>query len=415
MRSSFSALHWSAQGVYRTAVTPSFSRLAASFHTRTNPLYRERDALLARREPVVDLISGHVTGQGLAYPHAVLESILADAARRARVYRPHPLGQPAARAAISAHYRSHGLAIPPERILLTPGTSLAYWYAFLALCDPGDEILTPRPSYPLFDEIARIAGVRTVAYRLDESRGWAIDLADLEDRMSPRTRAIVLISPHNPTGAVASAAELDALAAIATRHALPIIADEVFSEFLFGLDRLPRPADTSAPLVITLNGFSKMFALPGIKLGWMALSGDDDRVRPVLSALEAMSDAFLPVNEIVQAAVPMIFDEGRAFLSRYRREIARRKDATLAALSRSSSVSVVPPHGGFYPAVRVNTAMDDDDLALHLLRSSGCLVHPGFFYDLDPVHLVLSVTGNPETAEPALRRLVSALPGSAAS
>ena len=304
-------------------MTLSHSRLAASFQTQTNPLYRERDAMLARGEPVVDLISGNVTEQGLAYPQAVLESILTDAARRARVYRPHPLGQPEARAAISAYYRSHGLAIPPEQILLTPGTSLAYWYVFLVLCDPGDEILTPRPSYPLFDEIARIAGVRTTTYRLDESRGWAIDLADLEDRMSPRTRAIVLISPHNPTGAVAAAAELDALADIASRHALPIIADEVFSEFLFGLDRLPRPAATRAPLVITLNGFSKLFALPGIKLGWMALSGDAAAVQPVLTALEAMSDAFLPVNEIVQAAVPAIFAEGRDFLRDYRSEERR--------------------------------------------------------------------------------------------
>ena len=253
--------------------------------------------------------------------------------------------------------------------------------------------------------------MRTVAYRLDESRGWSIDLADLEDRISPRTRAIVLISPHNPTGAVASAAELDVLAEIASRHALPIIADEVFSEFLFGLDRLPRPAATRAPLVIALNGFSKMFALPGIKLGWMALSGDDEWVRPVLSAVEAMSDAFLPVNEIVQAAVPKIFEEGQAFLSQYRREVARRKDATLAALSRSSSVSVVPPRGGFHAAVRVNTAMDDEDLALHLLRSSGCLVHPGFFYDLDPVHLVLSLVSDPAVSEPALKRLTAALGG----
>jgi aspartate/methionine/tyrosine aminotransferase len=394
-------------------VTLSFSRLAASFHTQTNPLYRERDAMLARREPVVDLISGNVTEHGLTYPHAVLESILTDAARRARVYRPHPLGQPEARAAISAHYRSHGLAIPPEQILLTPGTSLAYWYAFLALCDPGDEILTPRPSYPLFDEIARIAGVRTASYRLDESRGWAIDLADLEDRISPRTRAIALISPHNPTGAVASAAELDALAEIASRHALPIIADEVFSEFLFGLDRLPRPAASRAPLVIALNGFSKMFALPGIKLGWMALSGDDAAVRPVLTALETMSDAFLPVNEVVQAAVPAIFAEGRNFLREYRSEISRRRDAVLAALAATPGVTVVPPRGGFYAAVRVTAppVPDDEALALHLLRTAGCLVHPGFFYDLDPVHLVLSLVSDPAVSEPALKRLTAALGG----
>ena len=387
-----------------------FSRLAATFQTHTNPLYRERDARLARGEPVVDLISGNVTGQGLMYPQAVLENILTDAARRARVYRPHPLGQPVAREAISGYYRSRGLAVPAERILLTPGTSLAYWYAFLVLCNPGDEILTPRPSYPLFDEIARIAGVRVASYRLDESRGWAIDLADLETHITPRTRAIVLISPHNPTGAVASAAELDVLTEIAARQALPIIADEVFSEFLFGLDRLPRPAATRAPLVITLNGFSKLFALPGIKLGWMALSGDDEFVRPVLTALEALSDAFLPVNEIVQAAVPQIFEQGEEFLARYRREIARRTEATLAALARISSLTLVPPRGGFYAAVRVTgSRRDDEELALHLLRSAGCLVHPGFFYDLDPTHLVLSTVSDPAVAEPAIARIAAAL------
>jgi aspartate/methionine/tyrosine aminotransferase len=394
-------------------VALSFSRLAASFHTPTNPLYRERDAMLARGEPVVDLVSGNVTEQGLAYPQAVLEHILTDAARRASVYRPHPLGQPEARAAISAYYRAHGLEIPPEQILLTPGTSLAYWYAFSVFCDPGDEILTPRPSYPLFDEIARIAGVRTASYRLDESRGWAIDLADLEARLSPRTRAIVLISPHNPTGAVASASELEALAEIAARRALPIIADEVFSEFLFGLDRLPRPAATRAPLVITLNGFSKLFALPGIKLGWMAFSGNAAVVQPVLAALEAMSDAFLPVNEIVQAAVPSIFAEGQDFLREYRSEISRRRDAALAALAAAPGVSVVPPRGGFYAAVRVETPSvpDDEALALHLLRTAGCLVHPGFFYDLDPVHLVLSLVSDPAVSEPALKRLTAALGG----
>jgi aspartate/methionine/tyrosine aminotransferase len=391
-------------------VTLPFSRLAATFQTHTNPLYRERDAMLARGEPVVDLISGNVTGQGLAYPQAVLESILADAARRARVYRPHPLGQPAAREAISGYYRSRGVEIPADQILLTPGTSLAYWYTFLVLCNPGDEILTPRPSYPLFDEIARIAGVRMASYRLDESRGWAIDLADLETHITPRTRAIVLISPHNPTGAVASTAELDALAEIASRHALPIIADEVFSEFLFGLDRLPRPAATRAPLVITLNGFSKLFALPGIKLGWMALSGNDEFVRPVLTALEALSDAFLPVNEIVQAAVPQIFEQGEEFLARYRREIAGRTEATLAALARISSLTLVPPRGGFYAAVRVTAPRhDDEELALHLLRSAGCLVHPGFFYDLDPAHLVLSTVLDPAVAEPAIARIAAAL------
>jgi aspartate/methionine/tyrosine aminotransferase len=394
-------------------VTLPYSRLAATFQAHTNPLYRERDAMLARGEPVVDLISGNVTGQGLTYPQTVLERILIDAARMARVYRPHPLGQPAAREAISRYYRSRGVEIPAEQILLTPGTSLAYWYTFLVLCNPGDEILTPRPSYPLFDEIARIAGMRVTTYRLDESRGWAIDLADLEARITPRTRAIVLVSPHHPTGAVASAAELATIAEIASRHALPIIADEVFGEFLSGMEALPRPAETRAPLVITLNGFSKLFALPGIKLGWMALSGDEALVGRMLTALEALSDAFLPVNEIVQAAVPGIFREGEDFLMEYRREISRRRDATLHALAGAPTLRFVPPPGGFYVAVRVTSpgSFDDEELALHLLRSTGCLVHPGFFYDLDPTHLVLSMVSDPAVSQPALGRLIAALAG----
>ena len=369
--------------------------------------------MLARGEPVVDLISGNVTGQGLTYPQTVLERILIDAAYAARVYRPHPLGQPVAREAISGYYRSRGVEIPAEQILLTPGTSLAYWYAFLVLCNPGDEILAPRPSYPLFDEIARIAGVRMATYRLDESRAWAIDLADLEARITPRTRAIVLVSPHHPTGAVASAAELATIAEMASRHALPIIADEVFGEFLFGMAALPRPAETRAPLVITLNGFSKLFALPGIKLGWMALSGDEALVGPMLTALEALSDTFLPVNEIVQAAVPGIFREGEVFLMEYRREIARRRDATLQSLAGAPTLRFVPPPGGFYVAVRITSSgsSDDEELALHILRSTGCLVHPGFFYDLDPTHLVLSMVSDPAVSGPALERLIAALAG----
>lgn len=369
--------------------------------------------MIARGELVVDLISGNVTAQGLQYPPSILERILVNASRAARVYRPHPLGQPEAREAISAYYHSQGVTIPAGRILLTPGTSLAYWYAFSVLCDPGDEILVPRPSYPLCDEIARAAGIHLVPYRLDESRGWAIDVDDLEAHVSHRTRAIILISPHHPTGAVVNTAELEAIAEIAGRRKLPMIADEVFGEFLYGLDALPRPAATRAPLVITLNGFSKLFALPGIKLGWIALSGDAALVAPVTTALETLSDAFLPVNEIVQAAVPEIFQHGEEFLPTYRREIADRRDATLRGLAAAPGLTIVPPRGGFYVAARVTslTLPDDEALAIHILQSTGCLVHPGFFYDLDPTHLVLSVVGDSAVSGPALQRVVAALSG----
>ncbi len=385
------------------------SRLASAFHAETNPLYRERDQRLAQGRPVVDLVSGNVTEQGITFPPDVLQSILADAAHAAQTYRPHPLGQLPAREAISAYYRAHGVEIPAAQIMLTPGTSLAYWYAFSAFCNPGDEVLTPRPSYPLFNDIATLAHVRLATYRLDETRGWAIDVNDLASAITDRTRAIVLISPHNPTGAVASHGEINAVAALARERRLPIIADEVFGEFLFGLDALPRPAATDAPLVVTLNGFSKMVALPGMKLGWMALSGDPAAVTSTLGALERMSDAFLPVSEIAQTATPRILSDGRPFLERYRSAIAQRSRDALALIGESPRVSLVRPRGGFYASVRADSAWDDEALALHILRTSGVLVHPGFFYDLDPTHIVLSLVSARETECGAIRRVLAAI------
>lgn len=386
-----------------------FSHLASTFPAQTNTLYRERDQRLRLGLPVIDLVSGNVTEQGIVFPPDLLHDILSDAARRAQSYRPNPLGQLPAREAISAYYRGHGVDVPAAQIVLTPGTSLAYWYAFSVFCDPGDEVLAPRPSYPLFDELANLARVRMTSYRLDETRAWAVDMDSLVAAITDRTRAIILISPHNPTGAVALAEEIEAIAAVAADHELPIVADEVFGDFLFGLDRLPRPAVTAAPLVVTLNGFSKLMALPGMKLGWMAFSGEAPAVTRVLTALERISDAFLPVNEIAQAAVPRIFSDSRAFTDRYQKEIAARRDECLGIITRSARASVIPPAGGFYAALRVNTTWDDETLALHILRATGCLVHPGFFYDLDPTHLVLSVVSAPDAGREALRRIVTAI------
>ena len=188
--------------------------------------------------------------------------------------------------------------------MITPGTSVSYWYCFKLLDrSRAMKFLCPQPSYPLFDYIARLAGVYMRHYRLDESRAWAIDLEHLEHQITTGTRAIVLISPHNPTGMVASEEQLRDLAEIAARHRLPIISDEVFSEFLFGLDSISAVAATKAPLVFTLNGFSKMFALPGMKIGWMAVSGDDDPGEEVRRRARTDLRYVSAGNEIAQFAV----------------------------------------------------------------------------------------------------------------
>src|SRR2546425_2075543 len=367
-----------------------FSDFASNLGGPKNPLYVLHERLKTEGHPMVDLVRGNVNEHGIVYPPEILREILAKAGDRARVYRPDSLGEWPAREAIAQYYGS--LRVPPEQILITPGTSVSYWYCFKLLAERGDEMLCPQPSYPLFDYIARLAGVEMTHYRLVESRQWAIDLDYLENQITVRTRAIILISPHNPTGMVADKEQLRGLSEIATRHSLPIISDEVFGEFLFGRDAFPRIATTDAPLVFTLNGLSKMFALPGMKIGWMAVTGDAGLVRKSMSALDLISDTFLPVNEIAQFAVPEVFSRGQDFLDRYKKWISECRAAALASLD---GISLVPPRGGFYLTIPISH--DEERAARSLLERSRILVHPGYFYDISPDHLVTTFIDEPDS------------------
>jgi alanine-synthesizing transaminase len=387
-----------------------FSSIADAFPPVLNRLYQARDAALRSGRPIIDLISGNVSTAGIHYPEEILKTALLEALPSTRLYQPDSFGQLAARQAISAYYRQAGVNLPCEQILLTPGTSISYLYCFKLLADNGDEILCPRPSYPLFETIARLCQVHLTAYRLVELQGWKIDLDYLESQVTTRTKAIVLISPHNPTGAVAEDAQLEGLAEIASRHGLPIIADEVFGEFLFGLHRLPRPAQTDTPLVFTLNGFSKMLALPGIKLGWLGVSGEPSLVKKSIRTLEMISDTFLPVSEPVQFAVPALLNSGHRFLSDFRRWVGECRDLTVRALSSCRDLALVAPAGGFYLTAQwVGSERDEEQWIIELLNDGGVLVHPGYFYDIPGTHLVMSFVQEQGALQEALLRLTEFL------
>jgi alanine-synthesizing transaminase len=381
-----------------------FSDFAANLGGPKNPLYILHERLKSEGADVTDLVRGNVNEHGIVYPPEILDEILRNAARSARIYRPDSLGERPAREAIARYY--HGLNIPADHILLTPGTSISYWYCFKLLAEHGDEILCPQPSYPLFDYIARLAGLYMRHYRLDEARDWAIDLDHLESQITAGTRAIILISPHNPTGMVADDDQLRGLAEIAQRHALPIIADEVFSEFLFDLPSFPRIASTNAPLVFTLNGFSKMFALPGIKVGWMAISGNAPLVKKAIDALELISDTFLPVNEIAQFATAEIFERGQPFLQDYRDWVSRCRTAAIEGLK---GLSFAMPRGGFYITLRIDR--DEEQAAAGLLENDKILVHPGYFYDIAPDHLVTTFIDDPESLGSHFEKIAARLRG----
>ncbi len=386
-----------------------FSKVASRMHGETNSLYRLRDELKHSGHEILDLTSGNVTEHGISFPQQLLQDILRDASRRTVVYRPDSFGQRPARDAVSRYYLEQGVALAPDQILLTPGTSLAYWYAFKLLADEGDEILCPQPSYPLFDYIAALSGVRLIPYRLEEERDWAISLTDLENSISTRTRALVIISPHNPTGRVTTAEEYEAAAYLAGRHDLAVILDEVFNEFLTVPGLLPRPASGRVPLLLTLNGFSKMFALPGLKFGWMGVSGAAGRVKEAMRALELISDTFLPVNEIVQAAAPEIFQQGRKFRNGYAAEIRRRWEIARGLLAQAQHCSYAPPDGGFYVTLRLE--QDEEATAEFILRRTLNLVHPGHFYDIGPHHVVISFALEPGLLQSVLPEILPIMNG----
>ena len=386
-----------------------FSSIAAKFNAESNGLYRLRYELQARGHEIRDLVSGNINESGYIFPQNLVEEIIVRASRDCRVYRPDPFGQRPVRDAVSEFYCNSSVAIDPANIIITPGSSLAYWYCFKLLADYGDEILCPRPSYPLFDYIALLAGVKLTSYRMLEENDWSIDLEYLEANITTRTRVIVLISPHNPTGSVASPNEIAGLADIARRHNLPIISDEVFSEFLIDNGELPRPAASGAPLVFTINGFSKMFALPGMKIGWVALSGDADKVRQAMNTLELISDTFLPVNEIAQAAAPELFQLGNAVRFEFSMRIRAVWRLAEKHLSETNVCCYQKPRGGFYVVLNLGEFRDEEEAARRVLQENHTLVHPGYFYDMPPQHLVLCFVQKPEIINTTLPKLLKTL------
>lgn len=323
-------------------------------------------------------------------------------------YRPHPKGLPQARQAIADYYAAAGAAVDPENIVLTSGTSESFLYLFHLLGRQGGNFLTPAPAYPLFDSIAELAKVELRHYPLSEDQAWCLDLAALEARCDRETRGVFLISPHNPTGAVASAEEIRGLVELCDRKDLALICDEVFAEFYFGEGKFPRPSVLTRPrLLFTLNGLSKMFALPGLKLSWIAVSGESEKVVAAVDQLETQADTFLSCHTPIQKALPALFQEGAAFLADYRREVRRRRDLALQILGSSDKIRVMPPAGGFYLTAEILPPfpLEEEDFVLRLMEEEGVFVHPGYFYDYERgIHFILSFLTEPEVLTRGLEK-----------
>ncbi len=331
-------------------------------------------------------------------------------AETVRRYAPDPLGQRTARNAVCEFYQRRGAATDPAHILLTPGTSVAYLYALRLLADRGDEILVPSPGYPLFDDIAAICGVGLRRYHLAaRPEGWRPDLDEIAFQCTERTRAVMVISPHNPTGTVWGDDDLAGLAALCRERDLAVVFDEVFSEFLTPpLARLPRPVEF--PLCVTLNGFSKMFALPGWKIGWMKVEGDAAWRDSFLRALAHIADTLLPVGELQQAMIPALMAAGDPAVSGALSEtLSARRQIALDALDAPPPT----PEGGVSLCCPLPEGVDDEAFAIRLLEEHGVAVHPGHFYDL-PRHAVMTCIAEPSLLRAGIARFNAAVAAPAA-
>ena len=359
---------------------------------RQNPLTQLLNQKRSSGETILDLTESNPTRAHLDYPAEEIQAGLADA--RSLRYDPTPAGSIEARAAVCNYYSGR---VTPDRILLTASTSEAYGFLFKLLADPGDEVLVPRPSYPLFEFLAALESLRVLQYPLVYEHGWSIDLDALRALATEKTRAIVMVNPNNPTGSFIKREELDQLIAFCADRDLALISDEVFADYTFADDprRVLSLVDVREVLAFSLSGLSKVIGLPQMKLGWLAVNGPDSLRAAALSNLELVADTYLSVNTPVQNAA------GRLLAMRHpiQEQIRRRLRENLAFLRErmaSSPFCVLEVEGGWYATIQVPRIRSEEEWVLYLLGEQNVLVQPGFFFDFErEAFLVVSLLTPP--------------------
>jgi len=372
------------------------------------------ERLHAARRPLCDLTGSNPTEVGLAYPEVELAQALAAGA--AGRYQPSPRGLPSARRAVADFLAPRAAsatepAPAPEQVLLTASTSEAYGFLFKLLCAPGDQVLVPRPSYPLFEHLARLEAVEARSYALGPSPRFALDPDRVEVELGPRTRAVVVVSPNNPTGSVASAAALAELSRLCGDRGAALISDEVFADYpAAGHPPAPSALAAGGGLRFALGGLSKSCALPHYKLGWLVAAGPPAEREEALARLDHVADAYLSASGPVMRALPRLLEIGREIRGQVARRVHSSGVAAGRVLAGSSAARLLPAEGGWSAVIELDREVDEEALALELADSHGVLVHPGYFFDFDRgAHAVISLLAPASDVERGLAALRAVL------
>jgi aspartate/methionine/tyrosine aminotransferase len=365
----------------------------------------------AAGKPLIDLTMSNPTECGFRY-HS--EKILAalrnqDALR----YEPNPRGLETARQAVADYYGccvSSGKNIYLDNIFLTTSTSEAYSFVFRMLCDPGEEILIPEPSYPLFSFLADIQDVKAVAYPLvyDDNEGWRIDFHALEEAITAQTRGVIVVHPNNPTGHFTKTHEFVRLNEICAARDIALIADEVFLDFSLGGNSPPTFAANAGALTFTLSGLSKIAGLPQMKAAWVIVSGPELLKGKALERLEVIADTYLSMNAPVQLALPMFLEQRQDFQRQAVERVRQNLAEMDSQLEKQKSCERLRIEGGWYAVLRVPAIRSDEELAIEMLTARDVYVHPGHFYDFPSEgYLVVSLIAPELDFAEGIKRLLS--------
>jgi hypothetical protein len=372
---------------------------------RLSELLRERRA---RGLPILDLTESNPTRCGFTIDGD--EILAALHSPRALAYEPDPRGLRTAREAVAQYYSERGAQLDPDQIFLTTSTSEAYSFVFRLLANPGDKILAPQPSYPLFDFLGALNDVEVLPYPLVYDDGWQVDLNALASRCESRARAVLVVHPNNPTGSCIQKRELARMIEICRRHQAAIIADEVFADYGFAANaaRVVTHAQNSEALTFTLSGLSKICALPQMKLGWIVVSGPPQLRSQAQARLEVIADTYLSLSAPVALATPAWLTQRAGIQAQILERVQANLHKLDELLAPGVPVSRLKVEGGWYAILRVPSTRSDEDWAAELLTQEGVSLHPGHFYDFPSEgFLVLSLLPAPEVFQDALGKVIS--------
>jgi alanine-synthesizing transaminase len=374
-----------------------------------NRLTQTLQQLRAAGAEILDLTESNPTRCGLHYEEAeILPALSQPESLR---YEPDPRGLRSARQSVAAYYAGRGAAdsrqVDPDRIVLTTSTSEGYSFVFRLLCDPGDEVLVPCPSYPLFELLADVQDVKLVPYPLFYDHGWHVDLHSLQSAISSRTRAVIVVHPNNPTGSYMKPNEAEAISRLCRERELAIVADEVFLDYAHGGTPRPTFAGNDKALTFTLSGLSKISALPQMKVAWVVTSGPPDLASQALERLEVIADTYLSLSTPLQLATPRLLGQRHAIRSQLLGRIAGNLSELDSQLAGQKICGRLEIEGGWYAVLRVPATRSDEELAVELLQQRSVFVHPGHFYDFPSEgYLVLSLITPAEIFRQGLQRLL---------